>query len=130
MLVPGPIHAVRIPLKIPVSPDRTIEREAHAYLVLTDRITLIDSGVAGAEALFDYIHKSYGRSPKEVSLVILTHSHPDHIGSVKAIQASTGCRVAAHGGEKDWIEDTDRQFRERPMPGFQSLVGGTVGHKL
>jgi hydroxyacylglutathione hydrolase len=121
--LPERIHAVRIPFRIPVSPDRTIDRDAYAYIVFGERVTLIDSGVAGAEALlFEYIRKN-GRDPKDLSLLILTHSHPDHIGSARAIQAATQCRIAAHAGEKDWIEDTDRQFRERPVPGFPALVG-------
>lgn len=32
----------------------------------------------------------------------------------------------AHPAERAWIEDVDRQNRERPVPGFSTLVGGTV----
>lgn len=120
------IHALRIPFKIPVGPEKVIDREVYSYIVLGDKITLIDSGVAGSETMiFDYIKKN-GRDPREISLVILSHSHPDHIGSVKAIKESTQCGIAAHNGEKDWIENTEKQFHERPVPGFQTLVGGPV----
>jgi hypothetical protein len=34
--------------------------------------------------------------------------------------------VAAHIEEAAWIEDTERQSRERPVPGFHSLVEGSV----
>jgi hydroxyacylglutathione hydrolase len=126
MQVSKHIHALRIPFKIPISPGKMIDRDVCSYLVFGNTITLVDTAVLGAEAIiFDYIRKK-GRDPKEISLVILTHSHPDHIGSAKAVKEATGCAVAAYSAEKDWIEDTEKQGRERPVPGFQTLVGGPV----
>lgn len=58
--------------------------------------------------------------------MVLTHPHPDHIGAVRAIQAATNCRIAAHPAERAWIEDVVLQNRERPVPGFSILVGGSV----
>jgi hypothetical protein len=75
--------------------------------------------------ILDYL-KKIGRKPEEISLLILTHSHPDHVGAAKAIKAITGCAVAAHAAERSWIEDVDLQARERPVPGFKTLVGGSV----
>jgi len=126
MQVTEHIHAVKIPFKIPVAPERLVDRDVYAFLVFSERITLIDSGVSGAQAIiFDYIRQQ-GRNPEEVSMLILSHSHPDHLGAAKAIRDATDCLVAAHPGEMYWIEDTDRQFSERPVPGFQALVGGPV----
>ena len=126
MQVTDHIHALRIPFRIPISPEKVIDRNVYSYIILGEKITLIDSGVTGAEKIiFDYIRKN-GRDPQEISMVILSHSHPDHIGSVKAIKEVTKCKIAAHSGEKDWIEDTEKQFKERPVPGFHTLVGGPV----
>ncbi|NPU83743.1 MAG: MBL fold metallo-hydrolase [Syntrophaceae bacterium] len=120
------IHAIRIPFEIVVAPGVRVARSVYSYLVFGDGIALVDSGVSGAEAvLFEYIRKS-GRDPREISTLVLTHSHPDHVGSAKAIRDAAGCEVWAHAGEKDWIEDTEKQFRERPVPGFHDLVGGPV----
>jgi hydroxyacylglutathione hydrolase len=126
MQITDRIHALRIPFKIPIGPEKMIERIVYSYIVFGTEITLIDTGVTGAETvIFDYL-KMHGREPAEISLVVLTHSHPDHIGAIKAIRETTGCRIAAHLGEKEWIEDTEKQFRERPVPGFHALVGGPV----
>lgn len=120
------IHALKIPFKIPVAPEKIFDRFVYSYLVYGDEICLIDSGVASSErVIFDYIKKS-GREPGEISLLILTHAHPDHIGSAKAIKKTTGCDVAAHVNAKPWIENVELQFQERPVPGFHSLVGGSV----
>jgi hydroxyacylglutathione hydrolase len=32
----------------------------------------------------------------------------------------------AHPAERGWIEDVECQNRERPVPGFSTLVGGSV----
>ncbi|MDD4318382.1 MAG: MBL fold metallo-hydrolase [Victivallaceae bacterium] len=121
------IHAIKIPFKVPISPERSIDRFAFSYLIFGESIHLIDCGVAGSEStIYDYI-KEQGREPKEISSLIFTHSHPDHIGAAKSIKSQTSCTVFAHKLERDWIEDTEQQFKDRPVPGFQTLVEGSVG---
>ncbi|MFA4826281.1 MAG: MBL fold metallo-hydrolase [Methanoregula sp.] len=126
MQVTPAIHALRHPFQVPVAPGITLDRFVYSYLIAGETITLIDTGVAGCETrIFDYI-RSIGRDPAEISLVVLTHSHPDHIGAARAIREAIGCSVAAHPAERAWIEDVERQNRERPVPGFTALVGGSV----
>jgi glyoxylase-like metal-dependent hydrolase (beta-lactamase superfamily II) len=126
MQVTHHIHALEIPFRIPLAPGKSMARSVHLYLVLGARITLIDSGVAGAhQVVFDYL-RAIGRGPEEIATLILTHAHPDHIGSARSIRRLTGCRVLAHALEKEWIEDTDRQKHVRPVPGFDVLVEGPV----
>jgi len=120
------IHALKIPFKIPVGPGRELQRFVYVYLILGPEICLIDSGVKSSDALiFDYL-KHLGRKPQEISLLLLTHAHPDHIGSAGEIKEATGCSVAAHPDARAWIEDVEQQFKERPVPGFHDLVGGST----
>jgi hydroxyacylglutathione hydrolase len=126
MQVTASIHALRHSFRVPVGPGIALDRFVYSYLVYGETITLIDTGVAGCEAqIFDYI-RSTGRNPSEIALIILTHSHPDHIGAARAIRQATGCSIAAHHAERAWIEDVELQNRERPVPGFATLVGGSV----
>jgi glyoxylase-like metal-dependent hydrolase (beta-lactamase superfamily II) len=126
MQVTSAIHALRHLFQVPVAPGIALDRFVYSYLIAGETITLIDTGVAGCETrIFDYI-RSIGRDPAEISLIILTHSHPDHIGAARAIREETGCSVAAHPAERAWIEDVELQNRERPVPGFATLVGGPV----
>jgi glyoxylase-like metal-dependent hydrolase (beta-lactamase superfamily II) len=132
MQITPSIHALRHSFKIPIEPGVAIDRFVYSYIIYGEMITLIDTGVAGCESpIFENI-LSAGRDPSEISLIILTHSHPDHIGSAGAIQRLTGCSVAAHPTERAWIEDVRLQDKERPVPGFATLVGGpiTVDHEL
>lgn len=126
MQISSRIHALKVPFQITDKSGMKIPRFVYVYLIYGEKICIIDSGVASSEDfIFDYIRKT-GRQPDEISLLILTHSHPDHIGSALAIKKASGCTVAAHAAEKAWIEDVDLQSRERPVPGFHSLVGGSV----
>ena len=53
----------------------------------------------------------------------------------KTIVAGRGCFVTDSSGktyfshklEQKWIENTEKQFKDRPVPGFQALVEGPVG---
>jgi hydroxyacylglutathione hydrolase len=120
------IHALKIPFQMVDPSGKRIERFVYVYVLCGKKIYLIDSGVASFEnTIFDYLMER-GRSPQEISILILTHSHPDHIGGAYAVQKASGCEIAAHSAERSWIEDTDQQLRERPVPGFRSLVGGSV----
>jgi len=98
----------------------------YVTLIFGREITLIDTGVKGAhDQLFAYIEQQ-GRKRENIRTIILSHSHPDHIGSAKTIRDVTGAAVLAHPFEKQWIEDTDKQKNERPVPGFDMLVEGPV----
>ena len=132
MQISPSIHAIRHPFKIPITPNSSIERFVYSYLIYGETITLVDTGVAGGEVQIFETIRSSGRSPSEIALIVLTHSHPDHIGSASVIQQKTGCSIAAHPAERAWIEDIDLQSRKRPVPGFATLVGGSVNidHEL
>ena len=120
------IHLLQIDFEITLSPEKKIPRFANVILILGNRITLIDTGVKGSEKIiFDYI-KGQNRDYSEIDTIILSHSHPDHIGSAAKIKELTNCKVLSHELEKDWIEDIDLQNKLRPVPGFYKLVDTPV----
>jgi len=70
---------------------------ANAYLIEgDDGLTLIDAGYPGKEAAVFGAIRGLGRSPVELKHLILTHGHPDHIGSAAAIVRETGARTYMH----------------------------------
>jgi hydroxyacylglutathione hydrolase len=126
MQVTEDIHALKIPFKLRVGPDKTVDRFVFAYLIFGDQICLIDSGVAGSEAMILEYIKQAGRDPQEIARIVFTHSHADHIGGSPALKKQTGCKLAAHIDAKPWIENVDLQYAERPIENFYDLVGGSV----
>ena len=73
-----------------------------------------------------------GRDISEVQNLLLTHSHPDHIGAAQSIIEKSGAAVYIHAQEVKMVEDIDFQNSVRPVPGFYQLVASsiTVNHSL
>jgi hydroxyacylglutathione hydrolase len=120
------IHPIKIFFGIPVSPGKMVERSVYTYVIDGERLCLVDTGVAGAEKDISIALQKINRKLSDVDIIILTHSHPDHIGAASLIQHKSGAQVYAHKNERAWIEDVDRQGKERPVPGFAKLVAGSV----
>jgi len=126
MKVSDSVYSLKIPFRIPAGGGRFVERSVNAFLVSGREICLIDAGVAGSLVSLLAMVGEAGRDPGEVSTLVLTHSHPDHLGGAPAVRRATGCIIAAHPAERAWMEDTGLQERERPVPGFSTLVEGPV----
>lgn len=120
------VHAIKIPFTV-TTPWGFMDRFVYVYLIYgTHGVCLIDTGVASSEqAIFDYL-RATDRKVSDISLIVQTHAHPDHIGASRTIKGETGCAVAVHPAEKAWIENVQLQARERPVPGFDSLVAGPL----
>ncbi len=115
-------------IKIDFNVTPEIARYVYVYLIEGQTgCWLIDSGVAGAwKEIFSYM-ENIGRKPLDIRTLFLTHSHPDHIGSAKAIRDAAGCEIFGPERERGWIEDIGQQFEERPIPNFYQLAGESVG---
>lgn len=126
MILTSTLHLLKINFEITLSPDKKLPRFVNVLIILGDKITLIDTGVKGSEeVIFDYLQE-HNRDYSEIETIIISHSHPDHIGSASRIKELTNCKVLAHELEKEWIEDIDIQNSQRPVPGFYNLVDKPV----
>lgn len=126
MKISNCIHQLRIDFNIQLSPEKVMPRFVNVMIIFGDKITLIDTGVKGSEALiFNYI-ETQGRTIDEIESIFLSHTHPDHIGALAAIKARTGCKVLVHRNEQLWVENIQLQNSERTVPGFFNLVDQPV----
>lgn len=67
-----------------------------AFVVRDRGVLLIDTGNPGDEAAILAAMRGAGIRPDEVSLILVTHGHPDHCGSADALRDRTGAPVAVH----------------------------------
>lgn len=100
-------------------------RGVNTFLIAEDELTLIDTGFYGSSVkITEFIHH-LGRSIHEISLIILTHSHFDHIGGLAELRELTEARVAAHqaGIVDTWVDPPASRGLRRllRMPFFFSL---------
>lgn len=126
MKITDQIHLLKIDFEIAISPEKKLPRFVNVIIVFGDKITLIDSGVKGSEEKIRQYIEEQRRSFAEIETLILSHAHPDHIGSAATIKELTGCKILAHETEKAWIENVEIQNQQRPVPGFYSLVDRSV----
>ena len=113
------IHQIRIDFQV----TEQIKRYVFIYIIEGQYCYLVDTGVSGCERqICDYL-KSIGRDVSHIKGILLTHAHPDHIGSAAWFKEKTGCTVYASKGEQAWIEDINLQYKERPIPNFFNLAG-------
>lgn len=120
------IHLLRLDFQINLNPHKKIDRFVNCIIVFGEKITLIDTGTKGCfRNIFNYIREN-SRDISDIETVILSHSHPDHIGSAAEIKNIAGCRILSHENEISWIENIEIQNTERPVPGFFELVDQSV----
>ena len=60
---------------------------------------LIDAGNRGRANAFVRKLGRLGIKPADIRLIVLTHTHFDHVGSLAAIKELCGCAVAVHAAE-------------------------------
>ena len=71
-------------------------RGVNVTVIVEEELTLIDTGWSGSSSkIVSFIH-SLGRSAEEITLIILTHNHLDHVGGLAELRKFTAVKVAIH----------------------------------
>lgn len=126
MKITETIHTFKHLFRLALGENHYVDRFVYSYVLLGENVCLIDAGVWGTAPLLQNYLKQIGRSPGEISIVALTHAHPDHIGGCLAIKKTSSASFYAHHADRPWIEDVEKQYRERPILNFFELVEGPV----
>ncbi|MEK7354396.1 MAG: MBL fold metallo-hydrolase [Chloroflexota bacterium] len=130
----------KIPCSGESAPDiyQITVRGANVLLVVEEKLTIIDTGHRGsAPQIVDCIQQ-LGRKPEEISLIILTHNHIDHVGGLAELKQMTQARVAIHKtdiGERNNLPSARAEDIDIRLEGGEvlDLLGGleiihTPGH--
>lgn len=103
-------------------------RGSNVYLVIGERLTLVDTGLGGNERAILRAIQALDRKPDDLAFILLTHHHRDHTGSAEAIRDLTGARVIAHRAEvgPDGAIEPGRRRRRTSVPVDQTVEDGEV----
>ncbi|MCC6500246.1 MAG: MBL fold metallo-hydrolase [Anaerolineales bacterium] len=82
----------------------------NCFLLRGEQTILVDAGAQGSVGAFTKGLQALNVAPKEISLILLTHGHWDHIGALHPIQQLTGAKVAIHHRDQAWVESGKPPF--------------------
>jgi glyoxylase-like metal-dependent hydrolase (beta-lactamase superfamily II) len=84
---------------------------ANVFLLVSDTLTLVDTGFKGRSVHILKEVARLGYSPIDITSVIITHHHADHTGSLAAMKEVTKAQVIAHPADAPYIDGS------LPQPG-------------
>ena len=82
----------------------------NCYLVKEEGIVLVDTGFPNQKDKFRRMLQGLSIAPKDISLILLTHGHWDHIGSAADLKKMTGGRVVINYREKFYVENALKEL--------------------
>jgi glyoxylase-like metal-dependent hydrolase (beta-lactamase superfamily II) len=89
--------------RIPTAPADLVN--SFAFVDDDGQVTLVDAGTKGAPRRIVAGLEHMGSSPSEVTRIIATHAHPDHVGGLNNLHGRTGARVAVHERDAAYVRE-------------------------
>jgi glyoxylase-like metal-dependent hydrolase (beta-lactamase superfamily II) len=86
--------------------------DCSVYLIAAPELVLIDSGAGRSFPDLVQNIKSLGFDPQELTTIIVTHAHIDHIGALRQFQDGFGVQIVAHELDADALETGKGTFAE------------------
>ena len=98
----------------------------------SDGFTLIDASIPPAGAKIIKQLANAGHLPSSIKRILITHAHPDHVGSLPFLQEKSGAQVMASALEAEVIEGKTAVPRRatNPRPPETKYPGSPVNHIL
>ncbi len=79
----------------------------NCYVIREKGTIIVDGGPPGKGDDFIKELRNISVEPQEIKLIVITHGHPDHIGSAKDIKEFTGAKIAMHERDAGCLETGD-----------------------
>ncbi|NPV55779.1 MAG: MBL fold metallo-hydrolase [Anaerolineae bacterium] len=88
---------------------------SNACLIIGDKPILVDTGVPGEEDKILRAVEAAGVQPGDISLILHTHGHADHVGSTAALRSRLGVPVAIHRADEAMLRGEGATNRLEPL---------------
>ncbi|MET7748347.1 MBL fold metallo-hydrolase [Micromonospora sp. NPDC005367] len=100
----------------------------NSYALVDDdgSVTLVDCGLKRAPARIVRGLAAIGKTPADVTRIVLTHAHPDHAGGAAELARRTGAPVVLHAADVEYAQTGQAPPRDRTVTGGRlfSRIGG------
>lgn len=86
----------------------TAPRDLVNTFVLVDddgQVTLVDAGLKRAPKAIVAALQHIGHGPSDVTRLLVTHAHPDHVGGLAGLRGRTGATVAVHERDAAYVRE-------------------------
>jgi glyoxylase-like metal-dependent hydrolase (beta-lactamase superfamily II) len=80
------------------------------YLIQDQGVIMVDGGPPNKSKTFQKFIKHLSIRPEDISLIVLTHGDPDHVGSARDIKMFTGANIAIHENDRLTFENSLYHF--------------------
>ena len=96
----------------------------NVYILQTkDGLAILDTGFPGRTGKILSAVRKIGKAQTDVRHIVLTHCHPDHIGSAAALKRETGATVWAHPLDAERMEQGLTMREDMcPSPGWRNRL--------
>jgi glyoxylase-like metal-dependent hydrolase (beta-lactamase superfamily II) len=84
--------------------DARIDGSSHVFFIKGDRTAIVDTGAPGNERNILRALKAAGIPRERVSVLIITHAHWDHCGSLHGLKAALNMPVMAGWPDAEYLE--------------------------
>jgi glyoxylase-like metal-dependent hydrolase (beta-lactamase superfamily II) len=84
---------------------------ANVFLLLDSKLTIVDTGFKGRAVKLLKEARLHGYHAPDITSIIITHHHADHMGSLAELKKLTGASVIAHTADAPFIDGS------YPQPG-------------
>ena len=91
---------------------------ANTYLLIDNSLTLVDTGFKGRSTRILKEVRQLGYSPSDITTIIITHHHADHVGSLATLKKVTKAQIMAHPADAPYI---DGRLTQPGLPALQWL---------
>ena len=108
-------------VNVPILPRGMV----NSFIIVGERPVVVDSGIPGSAPKILAVLAREGFAPNDVSLILITHRHVDHIGSAVALKRATGSPVAVHALDAEWLRRGDGG--SRPPTGWPGRLFALTG---